>query len=260
MPKVSVLTSVYKSEKYLDGYIKNLSKQKFKDFDVHIDLNKPSNFERSKLISFSQNSKNIKLTVSESLKSMSASWNSCILNSDSEYICLWNVDDKRTRNSLRIMSEALDKNKGVDIIYGHYYKTRNYKNIYGKLQDMSTSTHLLKVGMILGPFFMFRRKLIEKAGYFDEQLYSGADYDFAMRILCHGKAMYLKKILGYFLDEGLGASTRPNSKQAVERTLVELRYGIRVLDTSLIESASKEYDVQNIIVNNQKFLVKKFIT
>ena len=80
---------------------------------------------------------------------MSASWNNCILNSDSEYICLWNVDDKRTKNSLRIMSEALDNNNEVDIIYGHYYKTRNYKNIYGKLVDMSKSTHLLKVGMIL---------------------------------------------------------------------------------------------------------------
>tara|TARA_B100000900_G_C20602448_1_gene726292 strand:+ start:7540 stop:8322 length:783 start_codon:yes stop_codon:yes gene_type:complete len=260
MPKVSALTSIYSSEKYLDGYIKNVKKQNFTDFDVHIDLNKPSEFEHIKLTNFSKSYEKVNLTISESLKSMSASWNNCILNSDSEYICLWNVDDKRTKNSLRIMSEALDNNNEVDIIYGHYYKTRNYKNIYGKLVDMSKSTHLLKVGMILGPFFMFRRKLIEKSGYFDEQLFSGADYDFAMRILSHGKAMYLKKNLGYFLDEGLGASTRPDSKQAVERTLVELRYGIRVLDTSLVERAMTEYDVQNIVVNNQKFLAKNFIT
>jgi len=260
MPKVSALTSIYKSEKYLDGFIKNVKKQNFKDFDVHIDLNKPSKLELKKFTHFSKSLERVNLTVSESLKSMSSSWNSCILNSDSEYICLWNVDDKRSKNSLRIMSEALDRNNNVDIVYGHYYRTRKYKNIYGKLVDASKSTHLLKVGMILGPFFMFRRRLIEKAGYFDEQLYSGADYDFAMRILSHGKAMYLKKNLGYFLDEGLGASTRPNSKQAIERTVVELRYGIRVLDTSLIKSAKAEYDIQNIIVNNQKFLSKKFIT
>ena len=260
MPKVSAITSIYKSEKYLEGYIKNVSKQKFKDFEVHIDLNKPSEFERSKLSKFSKYNEKVKLNISESLKSMSASWNTCILNSNSEYICLWNVDDQRSKNSLKVMSEALDSNENIDIVYGHYYKIRNYKKIFGKLVDMSKSEHLLKVGMILGPFFMFRRTLIEKAGYFDEQLVSGADYDFAMRILNHGKALYLKKNLGYFLDEGLGASTRPNSKQAIERTLVELRYGIRVLDESLIKDAKAQYDLENVIFKNQKFLAKNFLT
>ena len=260
MPKVSAITSIYKSEKYLEGYIKNVSKQKFKDFEVHIDLNKPSEFERSKLSKFSKYNEKVKLNISESLKSMSASWNTCILNSNSEYICLWNVDDQRSKNSLKVMSEALDLNENIDIVYGHYYKIRNYKKIFGKLVDMSKSEHLLKVGMILGPFFMFRRTLIEKAGYFDEQLVSGADYDFAMRILNHGKALYLKKNLGYFLDEGLGASTRPNSKQAIERTLVELRYGIRVLDESLIKDAKAQYDLENVIFKNQKFLAKNFLT
>ena len=152
MPKVSAITSIYKSEKYLEGYIKNVSKQKFKDFEVHIDLNKPSEFERSKLSKFSKYNEKVKLNISESLKSMSASWNTCILNSNSEYICLWNVDDQRSKNSLKVMSEALDSNENIDIVYGHYYKIRNYKKIFGKLVDMSKSEHLLKVGMILGPF------------------------------------------------------------------------------------------------------------
>jgi glycosyltransferase involved in cell wall biosynthesis len=259
LPKVSALTSIYKSDKYLDGYIKNVKKQKFKDFDIHIDLNKPSGNELEKLTQFSNNHERINLNVSKRLKSMSASWNTCIINSDSEYICLWNVDDKRSKNSLKIMSEVLDNNKKIDIVYGHYYKTTNYNSMFGKLVDVSGSTHLLKIGMILGPFFMFRRNLIERAGYFDEQLFSGADYDFAIRILNNGRASYIKKNLGYFLDEGLGASTRPNSKQSVERTLVELRYGIRVLDHSIIETASQEYDVENIFFNNQKFKVKQFL-
>ena len=116
MPKVSALTSIYKSDKYLDGYIKNVKKQKFKDFDIHIDLNKPSGNELEKLTQFSNNHERINLNVSKRLKSMSASWNTCIINSDSEYICLWNVDDKRSKNSLKIMSEVLDNNKKIDIV------------------------------------------------------------------------------------------------------------------------------------------------
>lgn len=259
MPKVSALTSIYKSDKYLEGYIRNVKKQKFEDFDIHIDLNIPSKKELEKFTHFSKSSKKVNLNVSKKLRSMSESWNRCIINSDSEYICLWNVDDKRSKNSLKIMSEVLDNDKNIDIVYGHYYKTSNYNSVFGKLVDMSNNSHLLKIGMILGPFFMFRRSLIKKAGYFDEQLLSGADYDFAIRILNNGRAKYIKKNLGYFLDEGLGASTRPQSKQAIERTLVELRYGIRVLDHSLTERASQEYDVENIFFNNQKFKAKQFL-
>ena len=101
---------------------------------------------------------------------------------------------------------------------------------------------------------MFRRSILAKSGLFDEQLYSGADYDFAMRILSFGKSYYIHKNLGYFLDEGLGASTRPNSKQEIERTVVELRYGIRVINKNLIIPASKQYDIKSL------YLIIKNIT
>ena len=77
---------------------------------------------------------------------------------------------------------------------------------------------------------MFRRELLDKSGLFDEQLFSGADYDFALRILNFGNAKYIKENLGYFLDEGMGASTKPNSKQEIERTVIELRHNIRILN------------------------------
>ena len=66
------------------------------------------------------------------------------------------------------------------------------------------------------------------------------------------------KILG-ILDEGLGAlSTRPNSKQEIERTVVELRYGIRVINKNLIIPASKQYDIKSLLFNNKKYNVKDY--
>jgi len=105
--------------------------------------------------------------------------------------------------------------------------------------------------MILGPFFMFRKTAIEKAGVFDEQLVSGADFDLALRLAFNGKGLHIPEILGYYLNEGMGASTRPNSKQPLERTVIELRYGLNVLEPHLIPEA-KKYDVENIIVDNIK--------
>ncbi len=51
-------------------------------------------------------------------------------------------------------------------------------------------------GMILGPFFMVRRTLLDKTGWFDEQLKSGADFDLAMRMARCGKGMHIPMFLG----------------------------------------------------------------
>ena len=98
---------------------------------------------------------------------------------------------------------------------------------------------------------MFRKSAIEKAGVFDEQLVSGADYDLALRLAFNGKGMHIPNILGYYLNEGMGASTRPDSKQPLERTVIELRYDIPILEPHLVPQ-TRIYDVENIIVDGKK--------
>ena len=106
---------------------------------------------------------------------------------------------------------------------------------------------------------MFRKSLIEKSGLFDEQFKTGADYDLALRLVRNGKAHFMSHNLGYYLNEGKGSSTNPNSKQALERTAIELRYGVRILDQSLVQSAKNNYDLDNIIINENEIPVYKFI-
>ena len=99
---------------------------------------------------------------------------------------------------------------------------------------------------------MFRKSLIDKAGIFDEQLISGADYDLAMRLVRNGKAHFMSNILGYYLNEGLGQSTKPDSKQPIEQTVIEMRYGVRIIHQHLAQLARNSYDIDNIIVSDKK--------
>ena len=46
--------------------------------------------------------------------------------------------------------------------------------------------------------------------------------------------------------------------QPIERTVIELRYNIRVLEPHLV-SRTRDYDVENIIVDDKKTLAKKFV-
>ncbi len=109
--------------------------------------------------------------------------------------------------------------------------------------------------MILGPFFMFRKSILEKTKVFDEQLVSGNDYDLALRLAFNGKGMHIPHNSGYYLNEGLGLSTRPDSKQALERTVIELRYGLDVIEPRLLP-ARKEYDIERIHNGTFKFKAK----
>ena len=79
-----------------------------------------------------------------------------------------------------------------------------------------------------------------------------------MRFARCGKGMHIPNILGYYLNEGLGQSTRSDSVQPIERTVIELRYNIRVLEPHLV-SQTRDYDVENIIVDDKKTLAKKFV-
>ena len=105
---------------------------------------------------------------------------------------------------------------------------------------------------------MFRKSLIEKSGVFDEQLIQGPDYDLALRLVRNGKAYFMSDNLGYYLNEGLGMSTKPDSKQPIERTVIELRYNVRVLEPHLVPH-TREYDVENIIVDEEKIPVSTYI-
>jgi len=185
--------------------------------------------------------------------------NRCIKESSGEYLCIWNVDDLRTPNSIEIMSKVLDENPEVDFVYGNYIVVNKFNSSgTGYLVDESNKEHLLKKGMILGPFFMFRKSAIEKSGMFDEQLVSGADFDLALRLAMNGNGKHIPEILGFYLNEGLGASTKPNSKQPLERTVIELRYGLNVIDSNLIAEA-KKYDIDHIKIDNNLYKKELFI-
>ena len=155
------------------------------------------------------------------------------------------------------MAKALDENPDVDFVYGNYYIVPNFGGTQGQYVDETGREAELTTGMILGPYFMFRKSILEKSGVFDEQLVQGADYDLALRLAFNGKGLHLPTNLGYYLNEGLGQSTKPNSKQPIERTVIEMRYDIPVLEPHLVSQTSS-YDIENIIVDEKQIPVTNF--
>ena len=254
MTKVSTITPCYNMSKYMKGFLDNLSTQTHKDLEIVLDHNDPSDEEVKLVEDYNEQYDNILHIKVEGIDPIGTSMNRCIEYATGDYLCIWNVDDLRTPDSIEVMAKALDENPDVDFVYGNYTIVPNFGGTQGQYVDETGREDELTTGMILGPYFMFRKSILDKSGVFDEQLVQGADYDLALRLAFNGKGLHLPVNLGYYLNEGLGQSTKPDSKQPVERTVIELRYDIRVLEPQLVPY-TRTYDIENIIVDEEKIPV-----
>ena len=257
MTKVSTITPCYNMSKYMKGFLDNLSTQTHKDLEIVLDHNDPSDEEVKLVEEYNEQYDNILHIKVEGVDPIGTSMNRCIEYATGDYLCIWNVDDLRTPDSIEVMAKTLDENPDVDFVYGNYVIVPRFGGTEGQYVDETGREDELTTGMILGPYFMFRKSILEKSGVFDEQLIQGADYDLALRLAFNGKGLHLPVNLGYYLNEGLGQSTKPNSKQPIERTVIEMRYNIRVLEPQLMPY-TREYDVENIIVDEEKIPASTF--
>ncbi len=259
--KVSTITPCFKMKAYLKDFLEDLPNQTYFDnLEVILDHNEPDEEELVWVKEFNNKYPGkIKHIVINKVDPIGVSMNRCIRESTGDLLTIWNVDDLRTPDSIESQVESIIKDNS-DVCIGDYYIVRKFKSKFGKLiKHRKIDKSEFKRSMVLGPFFMFKKELCEKIGYFDEQLKSGADFDLAIRIGYHAKISISDEILGYYLNEGKGASTRPNSKQLTERTVIELRYGI--FDKINLHQIphTVNYDIPHIISFNNKISVFKYI-
>ena len=256
MTKVSTITPCYNMGRYIEGFLENVSTQTHKDLEIVLDHNDPTEAEVKLVEEHNDKYDNIFHIQVEGVDPIGISMNRCIENATGDYLCIWNVDDLRTPDSIEVMAKTLDDNPDVNFVYGNYHIVPNFGSTNGHYVDETGKEEYLKVGMILGPSFMFRKSALKKSGMFDEQLMSGADYDLALRLAFNGKGLHIPINLGYYLNDGQGLSTG-SRKQPIERTVIELRYGVRVLEPHLVPQ-TREYDVENIVIDDKKIPAKTF--
>lgn len=236
-PLITVLLSLYRGEAYLENYLCNFISQSWKDrAELVVIHNDPS---KNELAILEKYKKQINyLYLPRKRETMYASLNAGILASSGKYITIWNVDDIRTPLSLELLASGLENSPSIGWSYGDFGVTKTYGGeIAQYIKPPQWSFLDGTSGSIGGPFFMFRRELLDKVGLFDEQFYSGGDFDYTVRLSLLSTGLRVDGLLGYFLHEGNGLSTAGNL-QAVERTAIQIRYRIwRGFDLNMLSSA-----------------------
>ena len=72
--------------------------------------------------------------------------NRCIEFASGDYLCIWNVDDLRTPDSIEVMAKTLDDNPDIEFVYGNYTIVPNFGNTEGEYVDETGRENELTTG------------------------------------------------------------------------------------------------------------------
>jgi glycosyltransferase involved in cell wall biosynthesis len=259
--EVSTITPCYKMKDYIEIFLERLSRQTFFNrMEVVLDHNEPEKGEVELVRKFQKRYPGrLKHIIVKKVDPIGTSMNRCIHNAKGKFLTIWNVDDLRTDNSIEVQYNQIKRNEKIGFVYGNYTIVKEFGSSQGKFIDHKNfdKSELTK-SMILGPFFMFKKSLCKKIGFFDEQLLQGADFDFAIRLALASNGRIVYENLGYYLNAQKGLSTKPNSLQPIEKDLVCMRYGIFEKIERKNIPYFMNYEIKSFL-NNKKFLpIKKF--
>jgi glycosyltransferase involved in cell wall biosynthesis len=228
MCRISVITSLYNSQQYLDGYFKAVGEMKHTDEIEILLIHNAANAEELQIISKYLPQFPFIRHFQVGREGLYATWNRGISLAKGEYVTPWNVDDIHLPESLKQQADALDANPAAGLSYGDFLIVRKYGDTEGFAVnepqfDRKNPTFYRQHH--IGCFPMWRRSIHEKIGYFDEQFRLIADLDFQVRV---AKAYGLVKIpqkLGYYLEGTPGNLSSNTRLQDMEHTVLHLRYG-----------------------------------
>jgi len=153
-------------------------------------------------------------------------WNMAIKMASGEFLTNANLDDRRRKDSLQILSSYLFMNEDVSACYGQNFVTFNPNetfekntsngNIFTMMAHQSQKTAfpelnkeiLLFEGNLPHCMPMWRKNLHNKCGFFDETYKSAADWEFWLRCSFAGeKIKDVKEIIGLYYFNPKGLST-----------------------------------------------------
>lgn len=220
-PKVSVIVTSYKLDQYLPACLDSISKQTYGDFECLVVDD--AQLESTKMIvaDFSARDPRIQYSPTPHNMKLSGARNFGFSRADGLYIRHMDADDMLAENALALEAEALDKDPGTHIVFGHLevFNEDGSRQVDQRGQSLRTNwpgetfnwfqqmAHLNQ----LPSTCMVRREVFERSGGYRERMKRAEDAEFWCRVTSLGfRARKITQAVTMFHRE------RPNSKGATE--------------------------------------------
>jgi GT2 family glycosyltransferase len=212
-PKISIITPVYNPKlEELQECVKSVINQSYTNWELCLADDHSSKKDVLKYLK-SLNHPNIKIKFLEKNQGISEASNQAIKISSGEFIGFLDNDDLLQKDALFEVVFALNKNKGLDLIYSDEAKTNNFEDKFDYFfkPDFSPET-LLSMNYICH-FSVYRKKLVEEIGYLRKEYDGSQDYDLVLRVTEKTKNIHhIPKILYYWRATDTSTAKNPKAK------------------------------------------------
>ena len=222
LPKISVLTSVYDGDKYIESFLRDMTRQTIFNKKVELVLvnaASPGNEDeiiQSYVDKYPQNIKYFKLDEDPGIY---GTWNYALSKATGEYITNANLDDRKSAVSLERHAKELYANPDVGLVYADSFITHQGNETFEENSSAGNRYNFepfSKEAMLRGnqphnnP--MWRKKLHDSHGEFDSEYKSAGDWEFFLRCAFGGeKFQKINEVLGLYYHNPEGVSTNPEN-------------------------------------------------
>ncbi len=201
-PKVSIVTSVYDGDEFIEGFLQNITKQTIFDQSELIMINPNSPGEEEQIIRDYMNKfPNIIYEKLSNDPGIYGVWNYAIKIASGNFISNANLDDRSHPNALEAHISELEANSEIDLVYSGYLVTFIPN-------DAITNNHAVQccdpmefsvanmINCLPGPRPVWRKSLHDRYGFFDETFSFSGDAEMWLRAVSLGSKF--KKIPGFY--------------------------------------------------------------
>ena len=223
-PRVSIITSVYNADKYIEGFLNNITKQTiFADCElILINAASPGN-EYEIIKTYLKRYKNITYIALGKDPGIYGVWNYALTVARADYITNANVDDRRNPESLEEQVAYLEQHPEIDLVYSDYVTTLVMNQDYpGDSNSLRAVMHDFSAQHLFicfpGPHPLWRKSIHAKYGLFDASFSSLGDLEMWNRAVSGGAVFKkLTGISGLYYDNPEGISTNQYPEKVAKR-------------------------------------------
>lgn len=192
-PLVSIITSVYKGDLYIEHFLSEITKQTIYSKCEHIIINANSpHHEESVILKYVDRYPNIKYLRLDFDPGLYGVWNIALLMSSAEYIITANIDDQMSYSAIEELLEYIELCPEVDLVYGDLYMTHTPNQKFSEAKDKyiriqpEFSLNNLIVHCVPGNHPLWRKSMHFKYGLFDPSFKICGDYEMWVRAASMG--------------------------------------------------------------------------
>lgn len=221
LPKISIITSVFKGDEFIRPFLEDITRQtifKEKCELVLVNPNSPGNEEAVINEFIEKFPKNIVYKRLESDPGIYACWNEAIKLSSGEFVTNANLDDRKSPYFMEELAKNLVIDKYADVVYANNLMTDKPNETWevnssnGTYPTEAFSLDAMLRGNPPHCMPMWRKSLHERFGYFEEKYRSASDWEFWLRCAFGGSNFVkVNRSLGLYYFNPRGMSTNPEN-------------------------------------------------